>query len=85
MKGVNTSNGWYYVYSYETIMAIVLPSDRVILNIKYYSRTTSKIQHLLKNVYEGYEFVEVEPKSSNSYFENTEMERKADDVALLDY
>ena len=47
-SAVTKSNGWYYIYSYETIMAIVLPNNKAVVNSSYYSPTTSRLQNIIK-------------------------------------
>lgn len=78
-------NDWYYVYSYGTIMAIVLANGAgVILNKKHYSPTTSKIQSILRWLFEDATVYEVTPAGVTMYRDNKMMREKAEDVAISD-
>ena len=78
-------NDWYYVYSYGTIMAIVLANDAgVILNKHYYSPTTSKIQNILRCLFKDATVYEIHPTGKTMYRDNKMMREKAEDVAISD-
>lgn len=76
---------WYFVYSYGTIMAIVLANGAgVVLNKQHYSPTTSKIQNILRCLFEDATVYEVYPTGMSMYRDNNMMREKADDVAISD-
>ena len=78
-------NDWYYVYSYGTLMAIVLPNCAgVVLNKHCYSPTTSKIQNILRWLFEDATVYEVYPAGETMYRDNKAMREKAEDVAISD-
>ena len=78
-------NDWYYVYSYGTIMAIVLANGAgVVLNKQKYSSTTSKIQNILHWLFEDATVYEVYPAAETMYRDNKAMREKAEDVAISD-
>ena len=78
-------NDWYYVYSYGTLMAIVLANDAgVVLNKHHYSPTTSKIQNILRWLFEDTTVYEVYPAGETMYRDNKAMREKAEDVAIAD-
>ena len=78
-------NDWYYVYSYGTLMAIVLANDAgVVLNKHKYSPTTSKIQNILRRLFEDVPVYEVYPVGETMYRDNKAMREKAEDVAIAD-
>ena len=75
-------NDWYYVYSYGTLMAIVLANGAgVILNKQ---PTTSKIQNILRWLFEDATVYEVYPAGETMYRDNKVMREKAEDVAIAD-
>ena len=76
-------NDWYYVYSYGTLMAIVL-ANGVVLNKQHYSPTTSKIQNILRWLFEDATVYEVYPAGETTYRDNKAMREKAEDVAIAD-
>lgn len=85
VKGFNAGS-WYYVYSYDTIMAIVLANGAgVVLNTRYYSPTTSKIQNILRRLYADAKVYEVEPAGEKAFLDNKLMQDKAEDIAISDY
>ena len=78
-------NDWYYVYSYGTLMAIVLANGAgVVLNKKKYSPTTSKIQNILRRLFKDTAVYEVYPAGETMYRDNKEKRKKAEDVAIYD-
>lgn len=78
-------NDWYYVYSYGTLMAIVLANGAgVMLNTHKYSRTTSKIQAILRRLFADDIVYEVNPDGETMYRDNKMMREKAEDVAIAD-
>lgn len=84
VQGVKEDD-WYYVYSYGTLMAIVLANDAcVILNKQHYSPTTSKIQKILRCLFEDTTVYEVYPAGETMYRDNKMMREKAEDVAIAD-
>lgn len=84
VQGVK-ENDWYYVYSYDTLMAIVLANDAgVVLNKQHYSPTTSKIQNILRWLFENATIYEVYPAGENMYWDNKMMREKAEEVAIVD-
>lgn len=58
---LNTDIRPYTVYSYDTAVCIVY-GDRCILNITKYSRTTSKIQNILRKMFPAATFVDNLPE-----------------------
>lgn len=84
VQGVK-ENDWYYVYSYGTLMAIVLANGAgVVLNKQKYSPTTSKIQNILCRLFENATVYEVYPAGETMYRDNKMMREKAEDVAIAD-
>lgn len=84
VQGVKEDD-WYYVYSYGTLMAIVLANDAgVVLNKHKYSRTTSKIQAILRRLFEDATVYEVYPAGETMYRDNKAMHEKAEDAAIAD-
>lgn len=84
VQGVK-ENDWYYVYSYGTLMAIVLANNAgVVLNKSKYSSTTSKIQNILRWLFEDATVYEVYPAGKTMYRDNKMMREKAEDVAIAD-
>lgn len=84
VQGVK-ENDWYYVYSYGTLMAIVLANGAgVILNKHKYSPTTSKIQNILRWLFEDATVYEVYPVGEIMYRDNKMMREKAEDIAIAD-
>lgn len=84
VKGFNAGS-WYYVYSYDTIMAIVLANGAgVVLNKTHYSPTTSKIQNILRWLFADAKVYEVEPAGEKAYLDNKMMQEKAEDIAIDD-
>ena len=79
-KGETKSNGWYYVYSYNTIMAIVLPNNKAVVNASHYSPTTSRLQNILKR-YLSAEIIYVEPRGAWYAGDNAVMEHEAEQLA----
>lgn len=79
-KSETKSNGWYYVYSYNTIMAIVLPNNKAVVNASYYSPTTSRLQNILKR-YLSAEIIYVEPRGAWYAGDNAVMEHEAEQLA----
>ena len=78
-------NDWYYVYSYGTLMAIVLANGAgVVLNKHHYSPTTSKIQNILRWLFEDATVYEVYPAGETMYRDNKAMREKAEDAAIAD-
>ena len=78
-------NDWYYVYSYGTLMAIVLANGAgVVLNKHKYSPTTSKIQNILRWLFEDATVYDVYPAGETMYRDNKAMREKAEDVAIAD-
>ena len=70
---------------YGTIMAIVLANGAgVVLNKQHYSPTTSKIQNILRWLFEDATTYEVYPIGVSTYRDNNMMREKADDVAISD-
>lgn len=51
VEALKDSKGYYTIYSYNTIVAVVAPCSKAVINITYYSVTTSKIQNMLKHVF----------------------------------
>ena len=84
VQGVKEKD-WYYVYSYGTLMAIVLANGAgVVLNKQHYSPTTSKIQNILRWLFEDTTVYEVYPAGETMYRDNKAMREKAEDVAIAD-
>ena len=84
VQGVK-ENDWYYVYSYGTLMAIVLANGAgVVLNKHKYSSTTSKIQNILRWLFEETTVYEVYPAGETMYRDNKVMREKAEDIAIAD-
>lgn len=84
VQGLNKKD-WYYVYSYGTIVAIVLANDAgVVLNVHKYSPTTSKIQNILRRVYADENIYEVSPAGESMYRDNVMMQDKAEEIAISD-
>lgn len=79
-KGETKSNGWYYIYSYNTIMAIVLPNNKAVVNASYYSPTTSRLQNILKR-YLSAEIIYVEPRGAWYAGDNAVMEHETEQLA----
>ena len=77
---------WYYIYSYDTIIGIVLANDAgLVLNVHHYSPTTSKIQNILRRIFDDAPIYEVNPTGKTLHQNNMAMINKADDVAISDY
>lgn len=84
VQGVKEDD-WYYVYSYGTLMAIVLANGAgVVLNKQHYSPTTSKIQNILRWLFEDATVYKVYPAGETMYRDNKMMREKAEDVASAD-
>lgn len=65
VQAVKMCNGYYKVYSYNTIVAFVAPCGKAVINVTKYSRTTSRIQQLLRLVYPDADLMDiVEPLST---------------------
>lgn len=79
-KAETKSNGWYVIYSYNTIMAIVLPNNKAVVNTSHYSPTTSRLQNIIKN-YLNAEFICVEPRGAWYAGDNAVMEHEAEQLA----
>ena len=79
-RGITEKNGWYYIYSYNTIMAIVLPNKKAVVNTNYYSHTTSRLQNIIKH-YLNAVVICVEPKGAWYAGDNAVMEREAKQLA----
>lgn len=73
------SNGWYVIYSYGTIMAIVLPNGKAVVNVDHYSVTTSRLQNIIKRYLEA-EMVFIQPHSAWYSGDNAAMEREATQI-----
>ena len=85
VQGLNKKD-WYYVYSYRTIMAIVLANGAgVVLNTHKYSPTTSKLQNILRRVFAGEHVFCVDPGVNSEYRDNCIMQEKAENIAISDY
>lgn len=80
VKAETKSNGWYVIYSYSTIMAIVLPNKKAVVNTNYYSHTTSRLQNIIKH-YLNAVVTCVEPKGAWYAGDNAVMEREAKQLA----
>ena len=66
-------------------MAIVLANGAgVVLNKQHYSPTTSKIQNILRWLFEDAPVYEVYPAGETTYRDNKAMREKAEDVAIAD-
>ena len=74
------SNGWYYIYSYGTIMAIVLPNNKAVVNSSHYSPTTSRLQNIIKR-YLSAKVTYVEPRGAWYAGDNAVMEHEAEQLA----
>ena len=84
VQGVK-ENDWYYVYSYGTLMAIVLANNAgVVLNKQKYSATPSMILNILRSWFEDATVYEVYPAGETMYRDNKMMREKAEDVAVAD-
>ena len=79
-KAETKSNGWYIIYSYNTIMAIVLPNRKAVVIESHYSPTTSRLQNIIKN-YLNVEFTCVEPRGAWYAGDNAVMEHEAEQLA----
>ena len=79
-KAETKSNGWYVIYSYNTIMAIVLPNRKAVVNASHYSPTTSRLQNILKR-YLSAEIIYVEPRGAWYAGDNAVMEHEAEQLA----
>ena len=65
VEAVKTSAGYYKIFSYETIVAVVAPCGKTVINVTKYSRTTSRIQHMLRLVFPDADLMDiVEPLST---------------------
>lgn len=62
----------YYIYSYSTVMAIVTAGGYKVINVTKYSRTTSKIQQMLKQVFPDADLVLI-VKDAFTYKDNNKM------------
>lgn len=74
------SNGWYVIYSYETIMAIVLPNGKAVVNADHYSMTTSRLQNIIKQYLDA-KMVFVQPRGAWYAGDNAVMEHEAEQLA----
>ena len=79
-KAETKSNGWYVIYSYNTIMAIVLPNRRAVVNKSYYSRTTSRLQNIIKH-YLNAEVTIIAPLGAWYADDNAMIEHEAEQLA----
>lgn len=79
-KAETKSNGWYVIYSYNTIMAIVLPNRKAVVNESHYSPTTSRLQNIIKR-YLCAEVTYVRARGAWYGGDNVVMERLAEKLA----
>lgn len=79
-RGITEKNGWYYIYSYNTIMAIVLPNNKAVVNADHYSMTTSRLQNIIKRYLDA-KMVFITPRSAWYAGDNAAMEREAMQLA----
>lgn len=55
---------YYVVYSYATVIAVITPSDKVVINVTKYSPTTSKMQNKLRRLFENARLMTVNKKNA---------------------
>lgn len=85
VEGVNKKD-WYYIYSYDTVIGIVLANDAgLVLNVHKYFRTTSKIQNILRRIFEDTPIYEEEPGDCSAYHTMLIMCDAAEEYAVADY
>jgi hypothetical protein len=60
-RAVIASNGEYYVYSYNTLIAVAnFRTGGMGLNTRKYSQTTSRLQNIIRNAWAEYDITELD-------------------------
>lgn len=77
VEAVKNRSNYYIVYSYNTIVAVVAPCGKAIINITYYSRTTSRIQNILRLLFPKADLLQHTSKK-DIWYQNLDMYNHAE-------